>query len=226
MAKLVFDATTKRFFETGVRNGVLFVQDSTGAYGAGVAWNGLTKVTEKPDGAEEQAKYADDMKYLSLFSAENMKLTLEAYTYPDEFAACDGMAAPETAPGVFIGQQNRTPFGLVYKTAIGNDVQGSDYAYMLHILYGAKASPSERGYEAINETPDAISLSWDLTTTPVDVPNLKPTALIRIDSRTADPTALAALIGKLYGIDGESGVGTDPSLPLPSEIITLMKKSA
>ena len=217
MAKLVWDKTGDRLYETGVKNGVLYIPTS-GVYSKGVAWNGLTAVTESPSGAEATALYADDTKYLSLMSAEEFGATIEAYTYPDEFAACDGSA--ELADGVMIGQQKRSTFGLCYKTTIGNDTEGNDHGYKLHIIYGAQAKPSERAYATINDSPEAITFSWEITTTPVNVTGAKPTASLVIDSTKADPTKLAALEDILYGKDGDPG--NEPRLPLPDEIKSLM----
>ena len=220
MAKIEWDKTGERLYETGVKNGVLYVQEG-GVYGNGVAWNGLTAVTESPSGAEATPLYADDIKYLNLLSAEEFGATIEAYTYPDEFAACDGSAA--LADGVMIGQQARKTFGLCYRTTIGNDTNGNDYGYKLHIIYGALAAPSEKAYATINDSPEAITFSWEITTTPVNVTGAKPTASITIDSTKADPTKLAALEDVLYGKDGEPG--NEPRLPLPDEIKTLMTKA-
>ena len=217
MAKLVWDKTGDRLYETGVKNGVLYIP-TAGVYSKGVAWNGLTAVTESPSGAEATALYADDTKYLSLMSAEEFGATIEAYTYPDEFAACDGSA--ELADGVMIGQQKRSTFGLCYKTTIGNDTDGNDHGYKLHIIYGAQAKPSERAYASINDSPEAITFSWEITTTPVNVTGAKPTASLVIDSTKADPSKLAALEDILYGKDGEPG--NEPRLPLPDEIKSLM----
>lgn len=219
MAKLVWDQTGERLYETGVRNGVLYVQDDKGAYPAGVAWNGLTAVTESPSGAEATALYADDIKYLNLFSAEEFGATVEAYTYPDEFALCDGSA--QLAEGVMIGQQPRKTFGLCYRTTLGNDVAGNDFGYKLHIIYGATASPSEKAYATINDSPEAITFSWELTTTPVTVSGFKPTATVVIDSTKVDKDKLAALEDILYG-----GADTEARLPLPDEIVTLMGTGA
>lgn len=215
MAALVWDKTGERFYETGVKNGVLYVYDTTQKkYGTGVAWNGLTAVTESPSGAEATALYADDIKYLNLLSTEEFGATIEAYTYPDEFAECDGSAS--LSDGVFIGQQKRKTFGLAYKTTLGNDTDGNDYAYKLHIIYGALAAPSEKAYATINDSPEAITFSWEVTTTPVEVTGHKPTASITIDSTKADKAKLAALEKKLFG-DTE----TEPTLPLPNEIATM-----
>ena len=221
MSKLVWDKTGERYYETGVKNGVLYIP-TEGVYSKGVAWNGLTAVTESPSGAEATALYADDMKYLSLYSAEEYGATIEAYTYPDEFAQCDGSG--ELAKGVSIGQQTRKPFGLCYRTTIGNDTDGNDHGYKLHMIYGCMASPSEKAYATINDSPDAITFSWEVTTTPVSVAGFKPTASITIDSTKADPTKLAALEDILYGKDGEPG--SEARLPLPDEIKTLMTAGA
>lgn len=222
MSKIVWDKTGERLYETGVKNGVLYPQ-SNGTYPKGVAWNGLTAVTESPSGAEATALYADDMKYLNLYSAEEFGATIEAYTYPDEFGECDGSA--ELVDGVLIGQQARKAFGLCYRTVIGNDTDGEAHGYKLHIIYGAMASPSEKAYATINDSPEAITFSWEVTTTPVNVTGKKPTASIVIDSTKADPTKLAALEVILYGKDPttqDGNDGVDPRLPLPDEIKTLM----
>lgn len=219
MSKLVWDNTGDRLYETGVKQGVLYPVSSNGTYPKGVAWNGLTAVTESPSGAEATALYADDMKYLNLYSAEEFGATVEAYTYPEEFGECDGSA--EIANGVRIGQQTRKAFGMCYRTTIGNDTEGDAHGYKLHIIYGAMASPSEKAYATINDSPEAITFSWELTTTPVNVTGKKPTASLTIDSTKADPTKLAALEAILYGSD--SGSGTDARLPLPDEIAELMK---
>lgn len=222
--KLKWDETGKRFYETGVKQGVLYPQAEGGTYPKGVAWNGLTAVTESPSGAEATALYADDIKYLNLMSAEEFGATVEAYTYPDEFAECDGSA--EIAPGVTIGQQSRKPFGLSYRTAVGNDVNGSEFGYKLHLIYGAMAAPSEKAYATINDSPEAITFSWEVTTTPVNVVGFKPTASLTIDSTKVDSTKLKALEEILYGKDpstpdGEDGV--EARLPLPDEIAELFK---
>lgn len=216
MPKLTWDASGERLYETGVKQGVLYVMNNN-VYGNGVAWNGLTAITESPSGAESTPLYADDIKYLDLRSTEEFGATIEAYTYPDEFAACDGSAS--LADGVSIGQQARKMFGLCYRTTVGNDTDGTDHGYKLHLIYGATASPSEKAYETINDSPEAITFSWEITTTPVSVTGFKPTASITIDSTKADPTCLAALEDKLYG--GES---TEPTLPLPDEVKTIMTK--
>ena len=221
--KIKWDQGGEHFYETGVKNGVLYIPTS-GVYSKGVAWNGLTAVTESPSGAEATALYADDIKYLSLYSTEEFGATIEAYTYPEEFAECDGSAT--LVKGVQIGQQARKPFGMCYKTTIGNDTDGNDHGYKLHIIYGAMASPSERAYATINDSPEAITFSWEVTTTPVSVTGAKPTASIVIDSTKVDATKLAALEEILYGKDGTGEAGktgaVDPRLPLPAEIKTLM----
>lgn len=218
MSKIVWDAVGEHIFETGVRNGVLYLKDAQGAYSTGVAWNGLTSVSESPEGAEPTDLYADDIKYLTLMSAENFKATIEAYTYPDEFAECDGSAT--IADGVTIGQQSRKPFGLCYRTAIGNDTNGNEHGYKLHIVYGCQASPSEKQYSTINDSPEAITFSWEVSTTPVNVNGKKPAATLIIDSTKADKSKLTALEDILYG-----SVETEPRLPLPDEIATLMAKA-
>lgn len=226
--KLVWDKTGEHFYETGVKNGVLYPMSVSGTYPKGVAWNGLTAITESPSGAEATALYADDIKYLNLMSNEEFGATVEAYTYPDEFAECDGSAS--LAEGVYIGQQARKTFGLCYRTTLGNDAKGNDYGYKLHIIYGAMASPSEKAYSTINDSPDAITFSWELSTTPVAVANFKPTASLTIDSTKVDAQKLAALEDILYGKDGTGEDHTtgavDPRLPLPDEIATLMKTYA
>ena len=222
MAKLVWDKSSERLYETGVKNGVLYVQGTGGTYPKGVAWNGLTAVTESPSGAEPTPLYADDIKYLNLLSTEEFGATIEAYTYPDEFAECDG--SKSLATGVYIGQQARKTFGMCYKTTLGNDTEGNDHGYKLHIIYGALAAPSEKAYETINDSPEAITFSWEISTTPVNVKGSKPTATIVIDSTKANPEKLAALEVILFGADAPNGegTGTDPRLPLPDEIATLM----
>ena len=215
MAKLVWDATGERKYENGVRNGVLYVMDEHGTYPKGVAWNGLTAVTESPSGAEATALYADDIKYLNLISAEEFGATVEAYTYPDEFAQCNGEAS--LVDGVTIGQQPRKTFGMAYRTVLGNDIENESYGYKLHLIYGAVASPSEKAYATINDSPEAITFSWELKTTPVVVNGFKPTASLTIDSTKANAEKLAALEDILFG--SESG---EARLPLPNEIATLM----
>lgn len=215
MSKIVWDAVGERFYETGVKNGVLYVQDATGAYPKGVAWNGLTAVTESPSGAEASPLYADDVKYVNLRSVEEFGATIEAYTYPDEFKECNG--EKDLIEGVSIGQQTRSTFGFCYRTTLGNDVKENDYGYKLHIVYGCTAAPSEKAYASINDSPEAITLSWEITTTPVAVTGNKPTACVTIDSTKVEPAALAAIEAVLYGSDSE-----EARLPLPDEIKTLM----
>ena len=215
MSKLVWDQSGKRLYETGVDHGVLYPIQTGGVYSKGVAWNGLTAVTESPSGADVNDIYADNMKYLGLVGAEKFGATVEAYTYPDEFAECDGSV--ELVKGATIGQQNRKVFGMVYRTVIGNDVDGNEHGYKLHLIYGATAAPSEKAYNTINEDPEAITFSWELSTTPVNVTGHKPTASLTIDSTKADPTKLAELEKILFG-DTE----TEPRLPLPDEIAQLL----
>lgn len=217
MAKLVWDQTGERLYETGVKHGVLYIKNN-GKYEGGVAWNGLTAVTESPSGAEATPLYADDIKYLNLISNEEFGATVEAYTYPDEFAECDGSAS--IATGVYIGQQNRKTFGLCYTTVLGNDEETNNYGYKLHLIYGAVASPSEKGYATINDSPEAITFSWEINTTPENVTGFKPTASIVIDSTKADKAKLTALEAILYGSETETA-----RLPLPDEIATLMTAS-
>ena len=214
MSKLVWDAVGERYYETGVKKGVLYVMDK-GAYGAGVAWNGLTAVTESPSGAEATPLYADDIKYLNLMSNEEFGGTIEAYTYPDEFKACNGEA--ELAAGITLGQQPRKAFGFCYRTVLGNDVDENEHGYKLHLVYGAKAAVSEKAYATINESPEPITFSWEFTTTPVEVDGFKPTSIVTIDSTKVDAAKLAALEAKLYGSESE-----EPTLPLPSEVATMM----
>lgn len=219
MSKLVWDDTGKRFYETGVKYGVLYPLSDAGKYDKGVAWNGLTAVTESPSGAESTPLYADDIKYLNLISTEEFGGTIEAYTYPEEFEQCDGSA--ELVKGVAIGQQPRKTFGLCYRTTLGNDVKNNDYGYKLHLVYGALAAPSEKAFATINDSPEAVTFSWEFSTTPVNVEGHKPTASIVIDSTKCDATKLAALEKILYGDDSGDG----PRLPLPDEIKTLMTPS-
>ena len=219
MAVIKWDSTGERFFEMGVKKGVLYPIDNEGKYTKGVAWNGLTSVAETPDGAEATDLYADDIKYASFRSAEKFGGTVEAYMFPDEWYECDGSA--ELAPGVYLGQQTRKKFGMSYVTQIGNDVQGEGLGYKLQLVYGATAAPSERTYESIHDSPDAITFSWDFETTPIDVEGHKPTSLITINSLKADPTKLKALEVILYGSES-----VEPRLPMPDEVYTLMKSSS
>lgn len=214
MTKLVWDQTGERFYETGVKNGVLYPQ-TDGTYPKGVAWNGLTAVTQSPSGAEATPLYADDMKYLNLYSAEEFAATVEAYTYPDEFAECDGSA--QLSKGVSLGQQPRKAFGMVYKTVIGNDVDANKHGYKIHIIYGAMAAPSEKAYATVNDSPEAITFSWELSTTPVAVEGFEPTSYLEIDSTKVDSAKLKKLEDKLFGT-----AEAEPMLPLPNEIKTLM----
>lgn len=215
MSKLAWDKTGERLYETGVKQGVLYPQAAGGTYPKGVAWNGLTNITESPSGAEATALYADDIKYLNLVSAEELGGTIEAYTYPDEFAECDGSAA--LTEGVFIGQQDRKTFGLCYRTTLGNDVDSNGHGYKLHLIYGALAAPSEKAYATINDSPEAITFSWEFKTTPVNVDGHKPTASLTIDSTKVSETKMAALEKVLYG-DGD----TEARLPLPDEVVQIL----
>lgn len=213
MTRLQWDAEGERIYETGTKRGVLYKKTTAGAYGTGVAWNGLTGVTESPSGAEETALYADDIKYLSMRSAEEFGATVEAYTYPDEWAECDGSAA--LADGVYIGQQVRRGFGMCYQTVMGNDAQGDNYGYKLHIIYNAMAAPSQRAYSTINDSPSAITFSWEIKTTPVSFgENLRPSSTLTIDSTLCDPEILATIEDKLYGT-----ADSEPTLPTPEWII-------
>jgi hypothetical protein len=215
MPELVWDQIGDRLYETGVDHGVLYIPDAiTGVYDEGVAWNGLVTVTESPSGAEASPQYADNIKYLNLYSAEEFGATIEAFTYPPEFAQFDGYSTP--APGVSIGQQGRRGFGLSYRSLVGNDVDGADHGYKLHLVYGCMASPSEKAYGTQNDSPEPITFSWELTTSPVPVTDMKPTAIIVIDSTVVDPADLAALEVILYG-----AVATEPKLPTPDEVIAL-----
>lgn len=216
MAKLVWDETGKRLYETGVSKGVLYVQADDGTYGNGVAWNGLTAVNESPSGAEATPLYADDIKYLELTSTEEYGASIEAYTYPEEFEQCDGSA--ELGAGVTIGQQPRKAFGFCYRTLIGNDVKNNDYGYKIHIVYGAKAAPSEKAYQTVNDSPEAITFSWELTTTPVNVEGHKPTACVTIDSTKVEPAKLTSIEEALYGSETK-----EPKLLLPDEIAAILK---
>lgn len=218
MSKLVWDQTGQKYYETGVDRGVLYPQES-GAYPKGVAWNGLISVTESPSGAEATAVYADNVKYLNLIAAEEFGASIEAYTCPPEFYACDGTA--EVATGVMIGQQDRKTFGLAYRSLIGNDTEGTNLGYKLHLIYGCLAAPSEKAYSTVNESPEAMTLSWEISTTPVAVSGFKPTACVTIDSTKVDAEKLAALEAILYGSESE-----EPRLPLPDEIVTLIGTAA
>jgi len=213
MAKLEWDKTGEKFYETGLKNGVLYVM-TNGTYGNGVAWNGLSSVSESPSGAEATAIYADDQKYLNLYSAEEFAATVEAYTYPDEFAECDGSA--DIITGVSIGQQARKTFALCYRTTLGNDSDGNEHGYKIHIIYGAKAAPSEKAYNSINDSPEAITFSWELSTTPINVAGFKPTASLVIDSTKIDAAKLKTIENTLYGT-----ADTEPTLMLPDAIIAL-----
>lgn len=215
MPKLVWDEIGKRLYETGVSKGVLYVQADDGTYGNGVAWNGLTAVNESPSGAEATPLYADDIKYLELTSTEEYGASIEAYTYPEEFEQCDGSA--ELGAGVTIGQQPRKAFGFCYRTLIGNDVKNNDYGYKLHIVYGAKAAPSEKAYQTVNDSPEAITFSWELTTTPVNVAGHKPTACVTIDSTKVAQDKLKSIEDALYGTDS-----AEPKLLLPDEIAAII----
>jgi len=218
MSKLVWDKTDERIFETGVHKGVLYpFNKTTKSYDKGVVWNGLTGVTESPSGAEATPLYADNIKYLNLLSAEEFGATVEAYTYPDEFAECNGEA--NIAAGVVAGQQKRKMFGMSYQTKLG-DADDPDKGYKIHLIYGAKAAPSEKAYASVNDSPEAITFSWELTTTPVDVPNLKPTASLTIDSTKVDATKLATLEAILYGSESQ-----EARLPLPEEIAEIFKEN-
>ena len=220
MAKLEWDKTGERLYETGTDRGVLYVA-SEGTYPTGVAWNGLTGVDENPSGAEANAQYADNIKYLELRSAEDFGATVTAYTYPDEFEECDGSAEPVT--GMYIGQQKRKMFGMSYRTKIGNDTDGDDHGYYIHLIYGATASPSQRSYKTVNDSPEPIEFSWEVTTTPVNITGYKPVAHVRINSTKADPEHLATLESVLYGTDAEgSAEGRTASLPLPDAVKTII----
>lgn len=216
MAKLVFNNVGERLFETGVKNGVLYVMGDDGAYEDGVVWNGLTAVTESPSGAETTPLYADDVKYVVIYAAEEFGATVEAYTYPEEFEQCDGSAA--ISEGITIGQQTRKSFGMCYKTSVGNDVKGQDYGYKIHIIYGAKAAPSEKSYSTINDSPEAVTFSWELSTVPVPVEGHNPTATMVIDSTRVPAEKMAKIEAKLYGSED-----SEATLPLPNEILELIK---
>ena len=214
MTRITWDGTGERRFETGIDHGVLYPVGAAGAYSTGVPWNGLISVSENPSGAEATPLYADNIKYLNLYSAEEFGATIEAYTYPDEFALCDGSAEPE--PGVTIGQQPRKAFGLCYRTLVGDDISGQDAGYKIHLVYGAKAAPSGKTYSTVNDSPEAATFSWEITTTPVSVTGFKPTATLTIDSTKATPSQMGALENLLYG----SASGS-PTLPLPDAVLAL-----
>ena len=223
MAKLVWDKAGKHVYETGVSKGVLYVMsDTPGTYGKGVEWNGLSSVSESPTGAEVSAIYADNIKYLNLMSREEFEGSIEAYTYPDEFMACDGSASPEDAKGFIVGQQDRKTFAFCYQTKVGTDLD-PEAGYKIHIIYGALASPSERSYETVNDSPEAMTFSWDITTTPVAVTGFKPTAHVELDSTKIDKTKLEKIEAKLYGTDEPDG---EPTLLMPDEIIDMLKAAA
>lgn len=223
MTKLLWDQTGQRFFETGVDHGVLYIPNGSGVYDTGYAWNGLVTVTESPSGAESNPQYADNIKYLNLQSAEEFGATIEAFSYPPQFGQCDGTAEPQT--GVLLGQQSRKRFGFVYRTRVGNDLAGTDAGYKLHLVYNATAAPSEKAYTTINDSPEAITFSWELDTTPAEVGNIggteyKPTAVITIDSTKVGATALANLEDALFGT-----AGTNPRLPTPAEVVAMFAGS-
>ena len=224
MSRLTWDDTGKRLYETGTKMGVLYPQSEDGTYPKGVAWNGLMSVSESPSGAEASPLYANDAKYLELYSNEEFGFTIGAYTYPEEFSACDGSAELVSESGVYVGQQPRKAFGLTYRTVVGNDVKGSDYGYKLHLVYGAKASPSEKGYSSINDSPEAVEFSWECTTTPINIEGFKPAAHIEIDSTKIASEKLKKIEDALYGTNavGGSGSGTEPKLLLPNEIVAIL----
>lgn len=217
--RLTWDDAGKRLYETGVKQGVIYPQDDNGAYPKGVAWNGLTAVTESPEGAEPTPLYADDIKYLNLLSTEEFKATVEAYTYPDEFAECDGSGS--LVEGVTIGQQDRKTFGLSYRTSLGNDVKGNEYGYKLHIVYGCLAAPSEKAYATVNDSPEAITFSWEVSTTPVNVTGFKPTASLVLDSVKLGAAKMKAIEDVLYGSSA-----AEARLPLPDEIKSIIESAA
>ena len=216
MARLIWDEVGQRFFETGVKNGVLYVQEDDGSYKNGVVWNGLTAVTESPSGAEETPLYADDVKYLTLRSAEEFGATVEAYTYPEEFEQCDGSAT--IANGVTIGQQARRAFGLCYRTSVGNDIQGQNFSYKLHLIYGCTVAPSEKSYSTINDNPEAITFSWELSTVPVPVDGFSPTASLVIDASKVEKGKMQELEDALFGDES-----SEAKLLLPNEIMEMLK---
>ena len=216
MAKLVWDQSGQKFFETGVSNGVLYVSDGQGGYLNGVAWNGLTSVAENPSGAESNPVYADNIKYLNIISAEEFGATIEAYTYPDEFMECDGSA--QVVAGVNIGQQARKSFGISYRTRVGNDVAGDNLGYKIHVIYNCQAAPSGKTYSTVNESPEAITFSWEVTTTPVPVEGFRPTATVVFDSTKLDAEKMAAVENALYG-----GASSEPGLPSIEELLALVQ---
>lgn len=227
MAVLTWDGSGSRYYETGVDRGVLYIPDSSGVYSNGVAWNGLTAVTEKPSGAEANPMWADNIKYLNLYSIEQFSATIEAYTYPDEWNQFDGLITPTPGySGVTVGQQSRKYFGLSYRTRIGNDLVADDYGYKLHLMYGAVASPTERGYSTVNDTPEPIAFSWDVSTTPVAVSTIgsttfRPTSLLTIDSTKVSASALSQITDKLYGT-----VSQNPQLPSPDSVLSIITNAA
>lgn len=218
MTKLQWDEVGKRFYETGVDRGVLYIPNEQGKYTKGVAWNGLTAVNQQPEGGEDNPQYADNIEYLNLTSAEKFKATIEAYTYPVEFEECDGTRA--VAKGVIIGQQTRKPFGFSYRTLIGNDTQGTDHGYKIHLIYGAKAAPTEKSYSTVNDSPEAITFSWSVSASAVPVPGFKPTAILTIDSRNISPEGLEAIEAALYGAENK-----EPNLPLPADIFKMLEST-
>ena len=223
MSKIKWDATGERLYETGTDRGVLYPQSSNGTYPKGVAWNGLSAVTESPEGGEAEDTYADNIKYLSLMSAESFGGTIEAYTYPEEFEQCDGSA--DIVAGVTANQQTRKAFGFSYRTLLGNDIDGNDYGYKLHLIYNAKASPSERAYQTVNDSPEAITFSWEFTTTPVPFTDttlgLKPTAVITINSKKVDADKLTKLENMLYGTDADTESGTAVSVSVQTAALMI-----
>lgn len=222
MAALTWDKAGERVYETGVDHGVLYIPNETGVYAEGFAWNGLVSVSESPSGAEPSPQYADNIKYLNLISAEEFGATIEAFTYPDEFAQCDGTASP--VEGLTIGQQARKTFGMSYRTLVGNDLVGTAYGYKLHLIYGALAAPTEKAYNTVNDSPEAITFSWEVSTTPVEVPNFKPTASLTVDSTKVSPAAMKKLEDVLYGSGTTTTTG--PKLPTPAEVIALIGPNA
>ena len=216
MPKLIWDQVGTRYYETGVDHGVLYLPNDSGKYVKGVAWNGLTAVNQQPEGGEDNPQYADNIEYLNLMSAEKFKATIEAFTYPIEFEECDG--SRRIAKGITVGQQNRKPFGFSYRTIIGNDTQGNDLGYKIHLVYGAKAAPTEKGYTTVNDSPEAINFSWSVAASPVAVPGLRPTAIISIDSRTTSKAGMQAIEDALYGSDQK-----EPNLPLPEDILKMLE---